>query len=136
MQGHAAASLCFLLLCFSAPPSSRDDNQIPTTLRGTWVLRLYSDDAGMTTKSGDHARLCEVSSKDVKFLKKVDFSDEKLAVKSVSKIGQGDDAGHAVYFANGAVWRTMKIGGSINVVVGKEQRGRFRESFRMTVDRE
>jgi hypothetical protein len=134
MLGHTAASVCLLLL--TTPASSRDDNEIPTVLRGTWVLRLYSDDGGMSNKSGDNARLCEVSSKEVRFLKKMNFSDEKLAVKSVRSIGQGDDAGHAVYFANGSVWRILKIGNSINVMVGREQRGRFRESFRMTVDRE
>jgi hypothetical protein len=127
--------LCaFILSCSTTVSASpRDDDQIPENLRGTWVLRLYSDDGGKNYKSGGNQPVCEVSAKEIKFLKKIDFADEKLVLKSVTKIGQGNDAGHALYFANGTFWRVTQLSGSINVLIGKEESGTFKETHRITV---
>jgi hypothetical protein len=124
----------FMLSCSTLAPSSQlIDDQIPENLRGTWLLRLYSEDGGKNYKSGGNLPVCEVSAKEIKFLKKMDFAEEKLILKALTKFGQGNDAGHALYFENGTVWRVTQIGASINAAIGKEDSGKFKETYRITV---
>jgi hypothetical protein len=104
-------------------------NQIPKSFRGNWVLRLYSEDGGKSYKSGGNQPICEVSASEVKFVKKVDFSDEKLVVKSVSKAEGNKTVIYMVRFENGKVWKLYELSGSINAIIMDGDK----ETYRMTV---
>jgi hypothetical protein len=104
-------------------------NQIPENYRGNWVLRLYSEDGGKSYKSGGNQPICEVSASEVKFVKKVDFSDEKLVVKSVTKAEGDKTVIYMVRFENGKVWKIYELSGSINAIIMDGEK----EIYRMTV---
>ncbi len=104
-------------------------NQIPESFRGNWVLRLYSEDGGKSYKSGGNQPICEVSASEVKFVKKVEFSDEKLVVKSVTKAEGNNPDTYLVRFENGKVWKLYELSGSINAIIMHGEK----ETYRMTV---
>lgn len=105
------------------------DKTIPESYRGNWVLRLYSEDGGKSYKSGGNQPICEVSASEVKFVKKVDFSDEKLVVKSVTKAEGNNPVTYLVRFENGKVWKLYELSGSITAIVMDGDK----ETYRMTV---
>ena len=119
-----------LLFLWSTTVVAQDKaNQIPESFRGNWVLRLYSEDGGKSYKSGGNQPICEVTASEVKFVKKVDFSDEKLVVKSVTKAEGNNPVTFLVRFENGKVWKLYELSGSISAIIMDGEK----ESYRMTV---
>lgn len=142
----AASIPAWILLCICAVfvPASTSQAQdslteIPEAYRGTWVLRLTSDDAGKTYKSGGNLPICEVTAKEVKFTKKVDYSDEKLVVKSVTKKSlptpPGDSSGviYEVTFENGKVWILEQNGANITARLHDLKDKKLTETYRITI---
>ena len=106
---------------------------IPEGYRGTWLLRLTSDDGGKTYRSGGGQAVCEVTETEVRFVRKVDFSPEKLVVKSVSKADANGLPTHTITFDGGVVWKVHDISGSITAVIHKAEKDQLTETYRITV---
>lgn len=125
------------MLCLQAAAVADDKlAEVPEPFRGTWLLRLTSNDGGKSYKSGDGKAICEVSPTEIKFTRKVEFSDEKLIVKSVTK---SDDKGKATYvigFENKVVWRLFDLGGSITAIIHAPENDTLTETYRITVRRQ
>ncbi len=105
----------------------------PEQFRGTWLLRLTSDDAGKTYRSGGGKAVCVVSEKDVRFVEKVEFSPEKLVVKSVAKADVNGVPTYTIGFEGGVVWKVHEVSGSITAMIHKDDKGRLTETYRVTV---
>lgn len=97
-------------------PVHEDKAEFPAPFRGTWLLRLTSDDGGKNYRSGGNQPLCEVSATEVKFLQKVDFAAEKLTVKAINREG-GQETTYSLLFTNGNVWKITDRSGSIAVII-------------------
>jgi hypothetical protein len=122
------------LLCVEATAFAQDPiKEIPEAYRGTWVLRLTSDDAGKTYKSGGNMPICEVTAKEIKFTTKVAYSDEKLTVKSVAKKEAPSKTNYAVTFDNGKVWILEQNGANITAVMHDSKDEMLTETYRITV---
>jgi hypothetical protein len=107
--------------------------EIPEAYRGTWILRLTSDDAGKTYKSGGNLPICEVTAKEIKFTQKVPYSDEKLTVKSVAKKEAPTKTNYAVTFENGKVWILEQNGANITAMIQDSKEEKLTETYRITI---
>ncbi|MBI5760576.1 MAG: hypothetical protein HZA46_18830 [Planctomycetales bacterium] len=115
----------------TAPANAFDDKpaEIPAALRGTWLLRLTSDDGGKTYKSGDGKPLCEVSGDTIQFVRKVEFSDEKPKVKQVTT--EKDTT--LIDFDNDRHWRITQNGKSITTQMHTREGEKLRETYRIVI---
>lgn len=129
----SAIAAVLLFWGFSALYADEKPIQIPEEFRGTWVLRMTSDDGGKSYKSGDGKAICEVSEKEIKFARKVDFSDEKLVVKSIKKSEREKGTTYLIGFENGKVWKLSESGGSITAVIHSSEKEKLTETYRITV---
>lgn len=120
---------------FSAAAFGADESsiRIPEGFRGTWLLRLTSDDGGKTYRSGGGKAVCEASATEIKFTQKVDFSDERLVVKSVTKSDGNGTEIWLIGFENAKVWKLYDLGGSITAIIHDDDNGKLTETFRITV---
>jgi len=118
-----------------AQPAGADDKAavIPAGYRGTWLLRLTSDDGGKTYRSGGGKAVCEVGEKEVRFVQKVDFSPEKLVVKSVARTDVKGVPTYTIAFDGGVVWKVHEISGSITAMIHKTEKDTLTETYRITV---
>ncbi len=107
--------------------------EIPEAYRGTWVLRLTSDDAGKTYKSGDNLPICEFTAKEIKFTKKVSYSDEKLTVKSVAKKEAPGKTNYSMTFENGKVWILDQNGASLTALMHDAEGEKLTETYRIVM---
>lgn len=127
------ASVLALVLCLAAAPLAiaEDTAEIPAGFRGTWSLRLTSSDSGKTYLTGDNKPLCEVSATEVKFLRKVDFADEKLTVKTVKATEAFGQSTYHVTFTTGKVWRITTNSGSITSIMHDSDDEKSPEKYRI-----
>lgn len=107
--------------------------EIPESHRGTWVLRLTSDDGGKSYKSGDGMPICEITAKGIKFTKKVAYSDENLVVKSVTKREAAGKATYSVTFENGKVWLLDQNGPSLTAILQDASGEKLTETYRIVM---
>ncbi len=135
MLSALATVLAATLFLAAGDTSGADDKpvEIPDGYRGTWVLRLTSDDGGKTYKSGGGQAICVVSEKEIKFARKVDFSDGKLVVKSVTKSDGKGPPTYLIGFENGKVWRLSESSGSITAIIHDSEKEKLTETYRITV---
>jgi hypothetical protein len=119
-------------LCLTATPVTiaQDAAEIPAAFRGTWSLRLTSSDGGKTYLSGDNKPICEVSATEIKFLRKFDFADEKLTVKTVKTTEANGQSTWHVTFTNGKVWRIVTNSGSITSLLHDSDDEKAPEKYR------
>jgi uncharacterized protein YaiE (UPF0345 family) len=115
----------------TTPANAFDDKpaEIPEALRGTWLLRLTSDDGGKTYKSGDNKPLCEVSADAIKFVRKVEFSDEKPKVKQVTT----EKDATLIDLDNDRHWRITQNGKSITIQMHTRDGEKLRETYRIVI---
>lgn len=77
--------------------------------------------------------ICEALAREIKLARKIDFSDEKLAVKSVTKPGGIGSLTYMISFENGKVEKLSEYGGSINAIIHSSDREKLTETYRITV---
>ena len=132
MRRRRAGALAIVFCVAIAPLAVAEDAaEIPAAVRGTWSLRLTSDDGGKTYLSGDNKPICEVSATEVRFLRPVDFADEKLTVKAVKTTETNGRPTHHVTFAGGKVWRISTNSGSITSVMLDSDDEKAPEKYRI-----
>lgn len=125
-----AASAAILFLAATAGADG-EPVEIPEGFRGIWMLRLTSDDGGKTYRAADGKPICEVSKREIKFTRKVEFSVEKLVVKSVTKSDGKGTATHLIGFDNGKVWKLSENGGSITAIIHDREKEKLTEKYRI-----
>jgi hypothetical protein len=119
------------------PPANATESgeqlvEIPASFQGTWTLRLTSDNGGKTYSSGGNQPICEVSGKEIKFTREVDFADAKLTVKAVIKQEAPGGSSYLVRFTNGKSWKLSEAGGSITAIMFEQEKDAA-EKYRITV---
>lgn len=127
----ARSAVAVLALCLLAadPPA-----EMPAGLRGTWLLRLTSDDSGKTYRSGDGKPVCEVSATTVRFLRKVPFAAENLTITRVATSAEANGTpAHRITFADGTSWKITQVPPSITIQVYGRPAEAERETYRLVV---
>lgn len=131
---RSAKKEAVVAVLLKAPKPDDSRSELPAELRGTWLLRLTSADGGKTYRSGGGGPICEVSATEIKFVRAVEFADEKMTVKKIVPSKEAEGAtGFAVYFASGKVWKTWQRDNSITVMIYGQEGEKLREAYRIVV---
>lgn len=118
---------------FGVTDAKDEPAPVPDRFRGSWTHRLTSTDGGKSYVTGDNKVLCEVSDREIKFTRKVEFTDAKLAIKSVKQPEAKGPPTCVIEFENGKVWKLTDLDGSVTVIMHDTEKDKLKETHRIVV---